>query len=148
MTKCIDIKTFLNAKIRFKFNTFTLVNQFKMEKIILKDIKVYAYHGCLIEEGQIGSDYHINLSIEADLKKAANTDELCDTIDYVLLNKIVNEEMEIRVKLLETVAHRILHRIFTEITLVQTATIQVSKINPPIGGDVAMVSVEMSKTRK
>ncbi len=118
-----------------------------MGKIILKDIKVYAYHGCLIEEGQIGSDYHVNLSIKTALKKSANSDYLHHTVDYVLLNKIVNEEMKIRSKLLETVANRVLNRIFMEIPLVNKATIQVSKINPPIGGDVAMVTIEMSKKR-
>ncbi|MEE9350392.1 MAG: dihydroneopterin aldolase [Flavobacteriaceae bacterium] len=118
-----------------------------MGKIILKDIKVYAYHGCLIEEGQIGSDYHVNLTIKANLKTSAKSDMLSDTVDYVLLNKIVAEEMAIRAKLLETVAQRILTRIFTDSAMVNEAIVQVSKINPPIGGDVEMVTIEMSKYR-
>ena len=116
-----------------------------MGKIILKDIKIYGYHGCLVEEGQIGSDYHVNLSITANLKPSSISDELHDTVDYVHLNNIVKEEMNIRAKLLETVASRILNRIFNEIPMVETATVAVSKINPPIGGDVAMVTVEMSR---
>ncbi len=116
-----------------------------MGKIILKDIKVYGYHGCLIEEGQIGSDYHVNLIVEANLKPSAITDELHDTVDYVHLNNIVKEEMAIRAKLLETVASKILDRIYNEIPLVNKATVAVSKINPPIGGDVEMVTIEMSR---
>ena len=116
-----------------------------MGKIILKDIKVYAYHGCLIEEGQIGSDYHVNLTIEANLKASAISDELHDTVDYVHLNNIVKEEMAIRAKLLETVASRILDRVYNEIPLVSVATVAVSKINPPIGGDVEMVTIEMTR---
>jgi len=116
-----------------------------MGKIILKNIKVYGYHGCLIEEGQIGSDYHVNLTIKANLKPSAISDDLNDTIDYVHLNNIIKEEMAIRAKLLETVANRILDRIYNEIPLVKKATVSVSKINPPIGGDVDMVSIKMSR---
>jgi dihydroneopterin aldolase len=49
--------------------------------------------------------------------------------------------------LLETVAERILTRIFEELIIVQSATVSVSKVNPPIGGDVAMVTVERTKRR-
>ena len=116
--------------------------------IKLKNIRVYAYHGCLIEEGKIGSDYRVDVKAEADFTKAAETDELEDTVDYVHLNLIVKEEMAIRSKLLEDVVNRILNRILDEIPMVQKATVEVSKINPPIGGNVAAVSVEMNKIRK
>jgi len=116
-----------------------------MGKIILKNIKVYAYHGCLIEEGKIGSDYLVNLNIKANLKPSAISDKLSETVDYVHLNKIIKEEMAIRADLLETVAKRILDRIYSEIQLVKKATVQVSKINPPINGDVEMVTIEMSR---
>ncbi len=118
-----------------------------MGSIKLKNIKVFAYHGCLDEEGKIGSDYRVDLKVKGDLSHSAKTDELADTIDYVHLNKIVKEEMAIRSKLLENVAERILKRIMDEILLVQKAQVEVSKINPPIGGNVAMVSVVRSKSR-
>lgn len=119
-----------------------------MGTIKVKNIRVYAYHGCLIEEGKIGSDYRVDLSIKADLSKSAKTDDLNDTVDYVHLNKIVKQEMAIRSKLLEEVAKRILDRILAEIPLVKKADVAVSKLNPPIGGNVAMVTIEMSKSRK
>lgn len=116
--------------------------------IKLKNIRVYAYHGCLLEEGKIGSDYRVDVSVNANLKLSAQSDNLADTVDYVHLNKIVKEEMAIRSKLLETVVKRILDRIFMEIPMVEKTDVAVSKINPPIGGNVAMVTVEMSKVRK
>jgi dihydroneopterin aldolase len=115
--------------------------------IKISNIKVYAYHGCLVEEGKIGSDYRIDLSVKADLKNSAETDQLADTVDYVHLNKIVKEEMAVRTKLLETVAALILDRILLEIPLVNKAKIKVSKLNPPIGGNVEMVSIIMERTR-
>lgn len=119
-----------------------------MGKILLKDIKIFAYHGCLVEEGKIGSDYKVDLTVETNLLKSSLTDNLEDTVDYVHLNKIVTEEMAIRSKLLETVANRIIHRIFIEIPMVDATIVAVSKMNPPIGGDVKKVTIVMSKKRE
>ena len=116
--------------------------------IKVENIRVYAHHGCLKEETLIGSDYRVDLEIKANLKTSANTDELVDTVDYVLLNIIVKEEMQKPSKLLETVASRILNRIFIEDLSVKKATISVSKLNPPIGGDVEMVTIKMTERRK
>ena len=87
--------------------------------IKVKNIRVYAYHGCLDEEGKIGSEYRVDLSVKADLKKSAKSDQLNDTVDYVHLNIIVKEEMAVRTKLLETVADKILDRILNEIPMVK-----------------------------
>ncbi|MFD1293115.1 dihydroneopterin aldolase [Lutibacter holmesii] len=119
-----------------------------MGTIKVKNIRVYAYHGCLIEEGKIGSDYRVDVAVKANLSKSAVSDDLADTVDYVHLNKIVKEEMAIRSKLLEEVAKRILDRILAEISIVKLAKVEVSKLNPPIGGNVAMVTIEMSKKRE
>ena len=116
--------------------------------IKVENIRVFAHHGCLAEETKIGSDYRVDLEVKANLKNSANTDMLSDTVDYVLLNHIVREEMLRPTHLLETVAKRILLRIFNEDTLVKKATVWVSKLNPPIGGDVEMVTIKMTEKRK
>ena len=115
--------------------------------IKLKNIRTYSYHGCLIEEGKIGSDYTVNLEVKTDLRKSSITDNLSDTVDYVLLNRIVVEEMAIRSDLLEHVAHRIIMRIFEEVPEISRIIVAVSKINPPIGGDVEAVTIEMEEYR-
>ena len=115
--------------------------------IKLKNIRTYSYHGCLIEEGKIGSDYTVNLEVKTDLRKSSASDNLRDTVDYVLLNSIVVEEMAIRSDLLEHVAHRIITRIFDEIPEVSRIIVAVSKLNPPIGGDVEAVTIEMEEYR-
>ena len=117
-----------------------------MNTIKVTNIRVYSYHGCLNEETKIGSDYLVNVSVTADLSKSARSDALEDTVDYVFLNQVVKEEMAVASKLLETVCERILARFIQESPLIDTATVAISKLNPPIGGDVEMVTVEMSKT--
>lgn len=116
--------------------------------IKVENIRVFAFHGCLKEETKIGSDYRVDLEVKANLKTASNSDKLIDTIDYVLLNKIVKEEMSIPSKLLETVGKRILNRVFLESNLVTKVVISISKINPPVGGDVEMVTIKLAEKRK
>ena len=115
--------------------------------IKVENIRVFSYHGCLAEETKIGSEYRVDLTVKADLSASSISDNLNDTVDYVLLNKIVKEEMAIAAKLLETVAKRILDRIFKESQLVDFAQVAVSKLNPPIGGDVEKVTLLLSKER-
>jgi len=116
--------------------------------IKLKNIKVFAFHGCLKEETKIGSDYRVDLVVIADLKQSSISDKLTDTVDYVLLNAIVKEEMNIPSKLLETVAKRILNRVLAESNLVTKVKVYISKINPPINGDVEMVTIKLTEKRK
>ena len=116
--------------------------------IKVENIRIYAFHGCLIEEGKIGSDYRVDVKVKADLAKSSKSDELSDTVDYVHLNKIVKEEMAIRSALLENVVDRIINRILNEILMVQKCEVSVSKINPPIGGNVEKVTVSRKKKRK
>ncbi|WP_203256613.1 dihydroneopterin aldolase [Hyunsoonleella ulvae] len=116
--------------------------------IKVENIRVFSYHGCLKEETKIGSDYRVDVKVKADLQKSAKTDNLDDTVDYVFLNKVIKEEMSIPSKLLETVAKRILDKIFKNDALVQKATVCISKLNPPIGGDVESVTIKMTDKRK
>ena len=119
-----------------------------MHSIHLKNIRVFTNHGCLSEEEKIGSDYVVNLLIEVDLSKASKSDQLSDTVDYVHLNTIVVEEMQIRSKLLEHVSQRIINRVLEELSMVQFVEVSVAKVNPPIGGDVAEVVVTMAESRE
>lgn len=118
-----------------------------MGTIKLQNIRTFSFHGCLEEEAKIGSDYRVDLEIKTDLRKSSVSDDLNDTVDYVLLNKIVVEEMAIRSKLLENVAQRIVSRIFKEIPSVSRIVLAVSKLNPPIGGDVEAVTIELEEYR-
>ena len=116
--------------------------------IKVENIRVFAHHGCLVEETKIGSDYRVDIEVKANLNISAKTDLLSDTVDYVFLNKVVLEEMAKPKKLLETVAKRIIDRIFSKDNMVTKVNVSVSKINPPIGGDVEKVTIKITEKRK
>jgi dihydroneopterin aldolase len=109
--------------------------------IEVNGIKLYAYHGCLPEEGKVGGNYIVDVSLKTDFGSAAISDELHETIDYVDVNLIVKEEMAIRSKLIEHVGQRIINRIKSEIKGVISLKVKVTKICPPINGDVDNVAI-------
>lgn len=112
-----------------------------MHQILVEGINVYAYHGCLDEEGKIGSHYIVNVTMKTDFTEAAKTDDLSKTIDYVIVYRIVKEEMAIRAKLIEEVAQRIVNRLKKDFHTLQQVEVKVTKLNPPMNGHVDQVSV-------
>ena len=115
--------------------------------IRVEDILCYAYHGCMDEEALIGTDYSVNVEVNTDLSVSAQSDNLLDTVDYVAISMIVQEEMAIRSKLIEHVAQRILDRLMLELPTVEKSKVVVVKHKAPIKGDVQRVSVEMKASR-
>lgn len=110
-------------------------------QIEVNGIKIYAFHGCLPEEGKIGGHYSIDVMLNTDFSLAAQTDDLSKTIDYVVVNKIVCEEMAIRSKLIEHVGQRIIDRLKNEVQNILSIRLKVTKICPPINGDVDNVAI-------
>jgi len=104
-------------------------------------IKVYAFHGCLPEEGRVGGNYVVDVMLNTDFTEAAEKDILSKTIDYVIVNKIVIEEMAIRSKLIEHVGQRIYLRLKKEISGITSLRLKITKICPPINGDVDNVAI-------
>ncbi|MDO6736738.1 dihydroneopterin aldolase [Wenyingzhuangia sp. 2_MG-2023] len=115
--------------------------------IRVENIRIYSNHGCLQEEARIGSHYRVDVAVKADLSTSAESDKLADTVDYVQINKVVEEEVLKRSELLEHVVERVLVRLLKEIPMIEEATVALSKLNPPIGGDVQAVTIEMTKKR-
>ncbi|MEN9394258.1 MAG: dihydroneopterin aldolase [Bacteroidota bacterium] len=114
-----------------------------MGVIYVNDIEVYAQHGCLDEEAVIGGKYMIDAIFHVDVKRAAHYDDLDLTIDYVRVTEIVQKEMAIRAKLIETVGYRILNSLQNEFPQADAIRLRLTKIAPPIPGQVGSVSIEL-----
>lgn len=112
--------------------------------INVNGIRVYAYHGCLPEEGIIGGEYVVDVRVDADFSHAEQTDELRDTVDYCVVHEVVKSEMAVRSKLIEHVARRIGNKLRKAYPNVNSFMVRVIKINPPMNGAVENVSVEIS----
>jgi dihydroneopterin aldolase len=110
-------------------------------QINIEGIKLYAYHGCLEEEARIGAHYIVDVYMTTDFSEAAITDDLKKTLDYCTVYEISKAEMAIRSKLIEQVCDRIFKRIKTAFPSLKTLEVKVTKLSPPMNGDVERVSV-------
>jgi len=106
-----------------------------MAIIEVNGIRVYAYHGCLTEEGRIGGHYQVDVTITGDFGKAERTDKLKDTVDYARVTAIVKEQMAERSKLIEHVARRIINALTAEWSGFHWR-VRLTKEHPPVAGAV------------
>jgi dihydroneopterin aldolase len=118
-----------------------------MGVIHVSGIQVYAYHGCLEEEGILGGNYIVDVRIETDFEEAALKDDLTKTVDYVDVYKIVKQQMSMRSKLIEHAADRIASELLQQISRIEKVHVKITKLNPPVNGDLPGVAVEQSKQR-
>ena len=116
-----------------------------MNRVSVIGIKAFGFHGCLDEEAKIGNEYIVDVDLTTDFRESAEKDDLSKTIDYVIVNRIVEEEMAIRSKLIETVGYRILKRLQSESFVLLHTSITIKKINPPINGNVDYVSITIEE---
>jgi dihydroneopterin aldolase len=118
-----------------------------MGKIGVHGIKLYAFHGCTDEEQKIGTNYEVDVVIELDLSKPSISDNLNETVDYVIIYDIVREEMSIKSRLIEHVAKRISYALMQQIPEIQKIKVTVAKLHPPVNGIVNRVFTELEETR-
>ncbi len=118
-----------------------------MGKIYVEGIKIYAYHGCFKEETLIGTNFLIDVELDVNLQKAAESDNLNDTVNYQTVFQVIKKEMEVSSKLLEHVAGRCLTSLFSEFSTIEKITIKIAKLNPPLGGHINAVAVKLTRNR-
>lgn len=115
-------------------------------KIYLRNVRFHAFHGVLPLEGIVGNDYLVNLVLDYDFSSAMKTDELQGTLNYAEVYQKVREEMAVPSKLLEHVAGRIAHRLFSDFPEIQKLQLSITKVNPPMGADSDGAGVEVVLT--
>lgn len=115
-------------------------------KIYLRNVRFHAFHGVLPQEGIVGNDYLVNLVLDYDFSSAMKTDDLQGTLNYAEVYQKVREEMAVPSKLLEHVAGRIAHRLFSDFPEIQKLQLSITKVNPPMGGDSDGAGIEVVLT--
>lgn len=118
-----------------------------MGKISLEGLEFFAYHGYHEEERKIGNRYELDICVETDFDQATEDDLLEHTVDYSQLYQIVQEEMQSPSHLLERLAGRIAKRVLKELPIVKSLEVNVSKLNPPLGGLCKRAKVTLRKSR-
>lgn len=115
--------------------------------IELEGLHFYAYHGYYESERIIGNEFVVNVSVETDCTLAGQTDQLEDALNYQQVYDIVKKEMGIKSNLLEHVAQRIVDSLRKSFPEVESIMVKVTKLNPPMGGEVAKASVTLRQRK-
>jgi dihydroneopterin aldolase len=129
------------------FFIFVLSNILNMGLITLSGMEFFAYHGCFAEEQIIGNKFIVDLEFFADTENAENTDDLSATVNYQIVYELVKAEMDIKSKLIEHVARRILDALYRQFPEIGDAKVTVSKLNPPLKGRVDKICFTLSRAR-
>lgn len=116
-------------------------------RIALEGLEFHAFHGVYPHERESGNWFEVDVAVDTDFSKAAETDELSGTVDYEIIYQVVKQEMDKPSKLLETVGDNIVDEILKRFAKVSQVELKISKINPPIGGKAKKATVFMSKKR-
>lgn len=113
--------------------------------IEIEGMHFYAFHGHFESEQRVGNDFIVALKIETDCSLASISDNLDDALNYQTVYEIIKKEMSIPSHLLENVAKRILDSLYLNFESLKRAEVKISKMNPPMGGEIEKVSVILSR---
>lgn len=116
--------------------------------IFLDEVRFHAFHGVMPQERAVGADFTVWLNVGYDFVKAAESDELIDTISYADLYEVVRAEMDKPSQLLEHVALRIVKAVAARWPRIDTIDLRLAKDNPPMGADCKGAGVEIHYINK
>lgn len=115
-----------------------------MIKVALQGVKFFAYHGFYPEEQILGSHFVVDVSVEFSQHHHYNDDEIAYTVNYEQIYAMVDAEMKHTRKLLETVVQGITDRAKSAYPFAQTIITSITKLNPPLPGDVTASFIQIT----
>lgn len=120
-----------------------------MDKIIIKDLELFCYHGVNPEEKVDGQIFVFDIEASADLSKPCETDNVDDTVSYAKIIKTVRRVAQSEKNdLIERVAQRVADALFNEFDMIQGLKITLKKPQAPIKADFNYVAVQIERERK
>ena len=119
------------------------------DRIILKDLGFYGYHGVMNEEKALGQRFFVDLQCGLDLSGPAQTDSIGRTVSYAQIYDVVKAAFETpRMHLIEAVAQNIVDAIFEAFQEVDWIIIRIRKPEAPIAMVRGEAAIELHRQRK
>lgn len=114
------------------------------DRLVLEGMRFFAHHGDVPAERELGSHVYVDVEIDADLRTAAGSDDIADTVDYVhcyeLIRALVEEQQH---RLLETVAAQIADTLLQQPRAL-AVRVRVAK-QPPMAADFHRFAVVVER---
>lgn len=119
-----------------------------MDRIYIRGLRVFAFHGVNPEEKEKGQPFVLDVTLGVDLSRPGATDDLADTVNYSKVTKCVLRTMrEGKDNLIERAASRVAEAVLAEFP-VQEVTVLLKKPRAPIAADFDDVAVEITRSRE
>ena len=115
--------------------------------IFIDRMRLYAYHGVMPQERQVGGWFIVSLRVHYNITRAIQTDCVDHTLNYADLSLLVENEMARPSQLLEHVVGRIANRVVEQYSEVTEVNIRLVKENPPMGVNCQGAGVELTITK-
>ena len=120
-----------------------------MDKVIVKDLELFCYHGVNPEEKEDGQIFVFDIEAGVDLSTPCNTDNVDDTVSYAKIIKTVRRVAQSEKNdLIERVAQRVADELFSEFEKIETLKITLKKPQAPIKAAFNYVAVEIERVRQ
>ncbi|MDF2558225.1 MAG: 2-amino-4-hydroxy-6-hydroxymethyldihydropteridine diphosphokinase [Bacillales bacterium] len=115
-----------------------------MDKICIKNMEFYGYHGVFPEETNLGQKFRVQATLFLNTALAGRSDDLTKSVHYGEAFNVIKEIVEGKpVHLLETLAEKIAMKLLETFAIIEECSIQVEKLNPPIPGHTGTVAIEI-----
>lgn len=115
--------------------------------IALKEMHIFAHHGVMPQEREIGAWFTIDIELEIGEHGCTGSDDINGTVSYANVYDIVCREMEIPSNLMENVCKRISDTIYSTFPGVNGISVTLCKDTPPMGGDRLKAAVTLKSRR-
>jgi len=119
-----------------------------MDKIFLKNLAFFSFHGVLNEEKTLGQKFFIDVELGLDLKRAGESDNVQDTVSYADIFQLVKDVVtDRRFNLIEALAENIASEILVKHKEIKEAAVTIRKPEAPVAGIFDYFGVEIRRKR-
>jgi dihydroneopterin aldolase len=115
--------------------------------IKLNNIHIYAHHGVMPQEREVGAWFIIDIKLTMNDCSCADNDSIVQTVSYADIYDIICTEMKEPSNLLEHVCKRISCSLYSAFTQIEQIEITLCKETPPMGGDRLKAAVTIKSRR-
>ena len=120
-----------------------------INKLIIKDLKFYAYHGDLPEEKTLGQFFLLDFVFYLKDFTYLKGEKIENTVDYVKIIKHVKEKFtERNFNLIESAASYLCDSVLENFPKIFKVELTLKKTSPPVDAIFSYVAVEMVRERK
>lgn len=120
-----------------------------MDRILIRDLTLFAYHGVNPEEKEQGQHFRFDMDLHVNINKACHSDNVEDTVSYAKVIKTVRRVFTAeKYDLLEKAAQVVADAVLAEYPEIFRVDITLKKPEAPIKADFDWVGVAISRDRK